>query len=495
VQVSDPAHPSTEGISEPFEFSTDATWLSLNGLIWQGTREPTPFRVADWPEGTNLAAYWTREAKAPVNSLSEVDKLISGESGSIKIRPMQDPEVTDLNGGAGGSWEDFEETFENLFEESLAGGFATVSTGTIQVNLAGKYTFALGVQGGGRLRVDLNKNGFGPEDDVIELDSLDSFGNAFGGAKFEGTGEYEFQWVSFNDRGNFGAELSVTFEPDPDGIASEPVDYVSFERLGDHGDNPNIELGGNIDLTVYVPDLELVEEKYPVLLTFEQGSNLVGGVLRGFEGQGFFAGAALNKFGEGKARSLELNPINVRCDGDLKMKVALAGIRISFDPSDFLEIKADKDGDGPADFELVAAVRGFDGGPVVHYPDPSAVGDLKNHPEFNLGAEFTDVVFDLPDDATDLVLRFEAFSTWYDEILAFDNVRVYRGEDGEGPAPEVADISVGDNGDGTITVTFDGALQSAPTVNGPWSDVDGAASPLTVTPGDEAGQQFFRSKE
>jgi len=35
-----------------------------------------------------------------------------------------------------------------------------------------------------------------------------------------------------------------------------------------------------------------------------------------------------------------------------------------------------------------------------------------------------------------------------------------------------------------VTVTFEGTLQSAPTVNGPWSDV-GGASPLTI-PASEA---------
>ena len=56
----------------------------------------------------------------------------------------------------------------------------------------------------------------------------------------------------------------------------------------------------------------------------------------------------------------------------------------------------------------------------------------------------------------------------------------------DGPA-----ISVVNNGDGTVTVTFEGTLQSADSVNGPWSDVDGA-SPLTI-PADQAAQ-FGRAK-
>ena len=57
---------------------------------------------------------------------------------------------------------------------------------------------------------------------------------------------------------------------------------------------------------------------------------------------------------------------------------------------------------------------------------------------------------------------------------------------GDGPA-----LSIVNNGDGTVTVTFEGTLQSADSVNGPWTDVD-AASPLTL-PASEAAQ-FGRAK-
>ena len=53
-------------------------------------------------------------------------------------------------------------------------------------------------------------------------------------------------------------------------------------------------------------------------------------------------------------------------------------------------------------------------------------------------------------------------------------------------------ISVVRNADGTVTVTFEGTLQTAPTVNGPWTDVN-AESPLTI-PADEAAA-FGRAKK
>ena len=57
-------------------------------------------------------------------------------------------------------------------------------------------------------------------------------------------------------------------------------------------------------------------------------------------------------------------------------------------------------------------------------------------------------------------------------------------------ASDAPALSIANNGDGTVTLTFDGKLQAAPTVNGPWQDVD-AASPLTI-PVDEV-MQFGRA--
>jgi len=62
---------------------------------------------------------------------------------------------------------------------------------------------------------------------------------------------------------------------------------------------------------------------------------------------------------------------------------------------------------------------------------------------------------------------------------------------GEAPGGDGPALSIVNNGDGTVTVTFEGTLQSADSVNGPWSDVD-AESPLTL-PASEAAQ-FGRAK-
>jgi hypothetical protein len=58
---------------------------------------------------------------------------------------------------------------------------------------------------------------------------------------------------------------------------------------------------------------------------------------------------------------------------------------------------------------------------------------------------------------------------------------VYSYTEGEAPAAKPT-IGVVRNADGTVTVTYTGKLQVAPTVNGPWEDVEGATSPLTLQP-------------
>ncbi|HIM68785.1 MAG TPA: hypothetical protein EYM45_09515, partial [Verrucomicrobia bacterium] len=58
-------------------------------------------------------------------------------------------------------------------------------------------------------------------------------------------------------------------------------------------------------------------------------------------------------------------------------------------------------------------------------------------------------------------------------------------EEGEGGGPPPS-ISARLNDNGTVTLTFDGKLQTAPTVNGPWQDAN-ATSPQIV-PANQAAQ-------
>ena len=58
-------------------------------------------------------------------------------------------------------------------------------------------------------------------------------------------------------------------------------------------------------------------------------------------------------------------------------------------------------------------------------------------------------------------------------------------------AADTPELSIVNNGDGTVTVTYEGRLQAATSVNGPWADVEGATSPQII-PSNQA-MQFGRA--
>ncbi len=91
-----------------------------------------------------------------------------------------------------------------------------------------------------------------------------------------------------------------------------------------------------------------------------------------------------------------------------------------------------------------------------------------------------------------------------DHSLLLDDIHIVRGEfvppTPEPPVvlPPVPDLpTAGEisgirlNGDGSVTIDYTGELQSAAAVDGPFAPVDGASSPFTVTPGDEANQFYI----
>ena len=75
-----------------------------------------------------------------------------------------------------------------------------------------------------------------------------------------------------------------------------------------------------------------------------------------------------------------------------------------------------------------------------------------------------------------------------DDVAVFDTdlqpVEIKQITDGlsslASPPVKAPVITIVNNGDGTVTVNFEGELQTAQKVNGPWTDVDGT-SPLTIT--------------
>ena len=107
-----------------------------------------------------------------------------------------------------------------------------------------------------------------------------------------------------------------------------------------------------------------------------------------------------------------------------------------------------------------------------------------------LSVTFRDVSYPIPAGATQLVVRFEAATTFFNEIVGFDNVRIHTGD------LPVTQPTIGFSRQGAnLAVEFTGVLQHSTTlVTGSWADIPGATSPWLIPPNEVAGRKFFRSR-
>ncbi len=106
------------------------------------------------------------------------------------------------------------------------------------------------------------------------------------------------------------------------------------------------------------------------------------------------------------------------------------------------------------------------------------------HPK-KLGLRFQDVTYDLPANATKLVVRVEARTTWWNEIVGFDNIRITSGE---------GRLLSAKRSGTSISIEFTGTLQSAASVTGPWTDVANAKSPFVIDKASQVGVKFYRAR-
>ena len=107
-----------------------------------------------------------------------------------------------------------------------------------------------------------------------------------------------------------------------------------------------------------------------------------------------------------------------------------------------------------------------------------------------LSVSFRDVSYPIPDGATQLVVRFEAATTFFNEIVGFDNVRIHTG-DLVTTQPTISVSKQGEN----LSIDFTGILQTSSSLltNG-WNDIPGATSPHVIPNNNIVGTQFYRSR-
>lgn len=231
-------------------------------------------------------------------------------------------------------------------------------------------------------------------------------------------------------------------------------------------------------------------ETRPLLAVIEKNAPLLGGAFKGFEGTGFWAGADINEptiSADGcctlpeDPRQLTLNPVNVAGKTDVRITVALAATDIDFENSDYLRIMIDPDGAGPAGFTQ-----------LVNFTTPTANDKffVDNAGNNRLSVVFKDVSYRVPDGATQLVVRFEAQTTFFNEIVGFDNVRIHTGDLPTTP------LTIGFARQGAdLAIDFTGILQRSSTLlTGSWADIQGATSPYLIPQNDLVGSKFYRAR-
>ena len=189
---------------------------------------------------------------------------------------------------------------------------------------------------------------------------------------------------------------------------------------------------GSTTLATYVDPA--TEQVLPALLLVEEGDNLLGAFAPTPEGTGYIIGGDMNlDFGDGAAsaedpKTLTLDAVDVSGETGVRLSVDLAATTVDFEPPDLLRVLY-----APDDGEEFVTLADF-------------VGNAGSLVDPELGAlnadEFTTFTFDIPDDATNLVVKFEAFSTFPNEVLGIDNVVIFTGEPGD---------PLDCNGDGILT--------------------------------------------
>jgi hypothetical protein len=465
-----PSHPAAGGKTGSFPVATG----SFN---WQLAGDQLPANAI-------VLASFIHPITPTIASLADVDAMITGTKSNTTTTATA--AALDFSDASAGDW-----TADNAIPGGATGVWGILATGKLTVSAAGTYSFALGTDDGGRVQIDINKNGFDAADTIIE--DLGPHGHtlAFGNANFTAPDTYDFRVVSYNSGG--GGDLEVSVNTSAGAGKTNLVDSPGeWELLGTAGATSPVKLQGSVNVTAYVAAGSVDNVSVPLMVLLNgpndtpPGTVYGGGPFTGFEGTGFFAGSGLNKWPYPDTlvdhRSLTLAPVNVAGKTNVQVTVALAATFLDFETTDYLDI--------------VAFPNGTSGSEVLlaHYSPPDGntkyFVDITHANAHRLNLSFQDVTYNIPAGATDLVIEFRAATTWWNEIVAFDNVRITAA--GTTPPPPASPLSIKLVGN-KVEVTFTGGvLASATSLPGSWVDV-AQTSPYIVTLGAQAGAQFFRT--
>ncbi|MGZ8938459.1 MAG: hypothetical protein ACXW32_04535 [Limisphaerales bacterium] len=468
-----PTHPAAGGQSGTFAaFNTGPVNFGLVGSFL--------------PTNATILATVLRTIPPAIRNLSDVGAVIAGTKQNQNTAGTA-TEI-DFNDGSPGNW-----SFENLLPGEYAGNWGLRVQWQLNVSATGTYRFALGSDDGARLYIDRDQNGITPADLVLEDPGPHGHQVVYGDATFAATGNYPFEVRSYNSGGGGSLEVSVSLVPTP--VPDDALDTGFWEVLSTSGSGP-VKLLAAANTTGYVASGADVQEETPLAVLLNgpsdtpPGSFYDGGPFSGFEGSGFIAGSGLNKWPFPVAgsdfRTLRLAPINVVGQTNVKLTIKLAATVVDFENNDFLDIIVYTNGP-TSNPTTLAHFRG-----VVSAVQPWLADEKEN---FNrrLTREFRDFTYDIPAGATQVIIELRAFTSWWTEILAFDDIRVTAGATSGGPDPSLSIAKQGNN----VVITFaNGTLQRTPALaSNPaqtvWTDVI-ATGTHTVTPAQQGAAEFFR---
>lgn len=415
IKITAPEHPSAGGQEGT------AIWVE-NDNTFQGLG-------TELPGGSTVVAAFIRLVTPSVLDLAAADALFDGTTPSTAVQSTSISVADIVNTVSPASQIEFFD-WDNPIAGDPSGGFAVRATGQVEAS-GGVVSLAIGGADGSRLRIDIDGNGFDANDDIVALDRRGGWQYSAPVDVDIAAGTYDFEWVSFNAAAEFGAEFLVALDG---GGGAEAVNDLAWDLVSTS--SPNVTLVGDIDVETYVPDLPPEEVETPFTLALEApedgGAVFGGGPFGSFEGESFFAGSALNKFtgddGVGSPKWITWSdPIDVSGKDNIKLTIATGATFLDFETGDYLKVYIDDGTD-----------------PLIWFTAPSGddkfFNDVRTNPSnpTRLGLALQDITYDIPDDVNSISLRIEAITTWWNEIVAFDNIRITSGEIVAPPSGPVA---------------------------------------------------------
>ena len=177
-----------------------------------------------------------------VNSLAVADGLIAGTfPRTTASSTIAQADLSDYTGIVPGDW-----SFNHPIPGADGDMYAFRATGTLQVNSAGTFTFAVAGNDGGRLRID--------GVDVVVDSTTHSFARFFGNATLS-AGAHTLEWVGFENIDVAGFELSVAVG----GGKTAPITPANgWQVLGSTTPHAEINLAGSVTVTAYYPSAGIV---------------------------------------------------------------------------------------------------------------------------------------------------------------------------------------------------------------------------------------------